>query len=172
MKTTLLLALLAGLGLTHNALAAGTGLKPGMWEISTQTAMPNMPNLPKIPAGVQIPPEIQAKMAQKGIQISGANINAGQVSIRHCLTKEQAERNEAPKGLDKNCQQTSVQRSGNTISYQMSCTGDHPATGSGQITINSPESYTGSNTITAHTNNYGNMTINTSMQGRWIGACQ
>lgn len=167
MKHTMLLALIGCAGLAH----AGTGLKPGMWEIATQTAMPNVKNMPKLPSNIQIPPEVQARMAQNGIQLGAINVNSGMVTVRHCLTKEEAERDQPPAAAsDKNCRPTAYNRSGNTITYQVSCTGEHPATGHGQIMLNGPESYSGSNTITAQTKQ-GAMTFTTNIQGRWVGTC-
>lgn len=167
--------LLAVAGLACSLAQAASGLKPGMWEIATQTALPSGlgqgQNMPKMPSNIQIPPEVQAKMAQKGIQLGSVNVSSGQVTLRHCLTKEEAERDQPPAAAsDKNCKPTSYTRSGNTITYQVTCTGEHAATGTGRITINSPESYSGTNTVTAQTKQ-GPMSFTTNLQGRWVGAC-
>ena len=62
-------------------------------------------------------------------------------SVRMCITKAQAERDELPQ--EGNCKQQLVQRSGNTMKVKFNCTGDPPSSGETEVTFSSPMAYTG-----------------------------
>lgn len=146
---------------------AASGMKPGLWEIQTQTAMPGGMQMPDMS---QLPPELRAKMAQHGVTMGG---KGGGVSARVCLTREQAARDEPPQPPDGRCRTTSFQKSGNTINWQMTCNeGGRTMNGKGTLTLSSMEAYSGSTTVTMNDPQYGSMTTTTQMQGRWVGSCQ
>jgi hypothetical protein len=58
-----LLVLATASFLSSEAFAA-SGLKPGLWEITTQTTLPGGMAMPGMS---NLPPEVAAKMAQRGI---------------------------------------------------------------------------------------------------------
>jgi hypothetical protein len=151
-----------------NASAAAL-MKPGLWEINTQNqmdgaAMPAMPN---------IPPEQMAKLKEMGIKMPAAMGGPGGMNftIRHCVTKEEAESGVPPQSKDDNkCTPTSVKRDGNKVSWSVQCTGAHPASGSGSVVYESPESYKGNMSVSAKDAQYGAMTMKTSYSGKWLAA--
>ena len=61
--------------------------------------------------------------------------------MRVCISKEQAARGSVPQS-DGPCQQKETSRSGNSVKYAFSCTGEHPVSGTGEFTMTSPTSYT------------------------------
>lgn len=166
MNRKLLLLAVAACALPTLAMGA-SGIKPGLWEITTQTALPGgmaMPNM------ANLPPEVAAQLASRGISVQGGS---GGVTARTCVTREQAARDEPPQPPDSRCRNTSFQKSGNTLSWQMVCQeGGRTMNGKGTITLGSPESYSGSTTITVNDPKHGTMATTTQMQGRWVGNCQ
>ena len=166
MKRTLILA--CALWAMPQLATAASGIKPGLWEIQTQTALPGGMVMPDIS---QLPPEVAAKMAQHGISLRGGS--GGGVSARVCVTREQAARDEPPQPPDSRCRNTSFRKSGNTINWQMVCNdGGRSMTGRGTMTLDSAESYSGSTTMTVSDPQHGTLSTSTQMQGRWIGNCQ
>ncbi|MDD5296255.1 MAG: DUF3617 domain-containing protein [Rhodocyclaceae bacterium] len=162
-----LLVLAAACILSSVAFGA-SGIKPGMWEVTTQTALPGgmaMPNM------ADLPPEAQAMMAKRGISMQGGA--GGGMTVRHCVTKEQAARDEPPQPPNSHCRNTSFSRSGNTVSWQTTCVeGGRTMNGKGTMTFNGSDSYSGSTTINVNDPQHGSMNTTTQMQGRWVGNCQ
>jgi len=145
MKTTLLLALLALLALAAMpALAGDNPMKPGMWEITTQTEMPGMP--------YKMPP----------------------MTFKHCITPAMLARNngldeqKSPPGT--HCERSKMNISGNQAEWSLSCTGKTNMSGHGTVTWDSANSYHGETHLTmdmgGHTSN-----VTQTMQGRRIGEC-
>jgi hypothetical protein len=160
------LLVLAAAGILSSAAFGASGLKPGLWEVTTQTelpggmAMPNMANLP---------PDVAAKMAQRGITLQGG----GGITARTCITREQAAKDEPPQPPDSRCRNTSFKKTGNTITWQMACVdGKRAMNGKGSMTLSSPESYSGNSSMTVNDPEHGFMTTTTRMQGHWVGNCQ
>jgi hypothetical protein len=66
------------------------------------------------------------------------------VSFTHCYTKEDVAKTEGmPTKLaeQRNCKVSDIKRVGDTITWKVACSGRHPLTGTGSMTIGS-ESYT------------------------------
>lgn len=122
-KTTISIVMFSLLGSSAAAGAAET-IKPGLWEVNVKSdAMKNMP---------KIPPEQMKKMREMGINIPQMQ-DGGMVS-KVCISREMAERDEAPELNQKEsgCQSRNYQRSGNTYSMDIVC--DGPAMkGTGKI---------------------------------------
>lgn len=115
MKRTLgILSLVASMALSATVHAASTGMKDGLWEISTTTEMPDMPFTP--------PP----------------------MTITHCYTKEdlKSEQQVIPK-QDGDCTLTDIKRSGKTTSWKIVCTGENAGKGEGELTFKSDSAYEG-----------------------------
>jgi hypothetical protein len=149
-----------------SAWAGDMRLKPGLWEITMQStrngAVQQMPKLT---------PQQQAQMEKMGVKIPAGS--GGSMSIQTCLTKEQVERDEPPKPRDdarQKCEQTEFKRAGNTVNWKMICTGEHPMTGSGSMTMQSPEAYSSSMNMISRDPKQGAMAMSTKAQGRWLGA--
>lgn len=131
--------------------AAAQSMKPGLWEITNKMggsgdsgAKMNaaMEQMQKQMASMS--PEqrkqMEKMMAQQGVNMSPGAPGGG-MSTRVCITKEMAARNEAPAQHQGDCKQESMQKSGNTTKFKFSCS-KPPSTGEGEVTLNSPESYT------------------------------
>lgn len=159
--------LLAGVaGLAH-----AQTMKPGLWEFkqtpqldpARQAQMAQAQN-----AMEGMPPErramIEQMMAKQGVNISMAG---GVVTVKTCITQEQAERNFAPVSTQGNCSQES-KRSGNTIQTHFVCT--EPASeGDATVTLRGNEGFT--NEVTVRTQRQGKTeTTQVSGEGRWLGA--
>lgn len=160
----LFVLVLAGLPL----LAAAQGMKPGLWEMTqkpqldpaqqakmeqAQKAMANMP-----PERRQM---MEQMMAQHGVSMSG--MAGGAISIKSCISKEQAERHEMPVSENGRCKHD-VQRSGKTVRTHFVCT-DPASEGDGEFTFESPERYTNKITVKR-----GDKSTTISGDARWLGA--
>lgn len=146
-------------------------MKPGLWEFKqtpqldparkaqmeqAQKAMENMP------------PERRAMIEQMmGKQGVGVNLSGGVITIKACITKEQAERNQLPAPQQGNCTQES-KRSGNVIQTHFVCT--NPASdGDATVTLRGGDGFT--NDVTVRTERGGKTeTTKVSGEGRWLGA--
>ena len=127
-----LLALLCASGALAQPL-----LKPGLWEITSQTtidgkAMPNMQDMFK-----NMPPaqrkQMEAMMAKQGVGMGAGGSNA----VKVCMTPEHARQalTQQPQGTQ-NCNQQAIQQIANTMKYSFICT--NPKTqGDGAATWNS-----------------------------------
>lgn len=116
--------------------ADATHVKPGKWQVTMTMDMPGMP--------MKMPP----------------------MTFTNCITKEQAENPQPPKSQkDKNCEVTDYKRDGNTVTWTVKCTGEHPMTGEGKMTF-SAESYEG----TTHMN-MGDMEMTQKFTGKYVGEC-
>ena len=83
--------------------ASAKNMKPGKWQLTVQTEMPNAPVTP--------PP----------------------MSFTKCISKEDAESNEPPKmSRDNDCKVSDLKVDGSTVSWKVSCE-KSGATGSGSV---------------------------------------
>lgn len=104
-RTAVLLAVVCALVVTFPA--AAKNMKPGKWQISVQTEMPNAPVTP--------PP----------------------MSFTKCITPQEAQSNEPPKmSRDNDCKVSDLKVDGNTVSWKVTCE-KMGATGEGSVTYNS-----------------------------------
>jgi hypothetical protein len=109
--------------------------KAGKWQITIESEMPGMP--------MKMPP----------------------ITMTHCVTPEQAENPEPPKGnKSDDCKISDYKIDGNTVSWRMSCE-KQKMTGKGNITY-SPDSYEGEMRM-----NTGEMVITQKYHGKYLGAC-
>lgn len=160
----LLLASLAG------ATQAQT-MKPGLWEFKQTPQLDparqaQMAQAQKAMDGM--PPEqrkmVEQMMAQRGVNV---NMAGGVITVKACITQEQAERNLAPVMQQGNCSQDS-KRSGNVIQTHFVCT--NPASeGDATITLRGDEGFT--NDVTIRQQRQGKTeTTKVNGEGRWLGA--
>jgi len=159
--------LLAGLaGFAH-----AQTMKPGLWEFKQTPQLDparktQMEQAQK--AMESMPPErrkmMEDMMAQRGITM---NMTGGTITIKTCVTKEQAERNMAPVTHHGNCTQD-VKRSGSTIQTHFVCT-DPASEGDATVTLRGSEGFT--NDVTIRRERQGKTeTTKVAGEGRWLGA--
>jgi hypothetical protein len=142
------------------------GMKPGLWEMSTQMSGAGMPAMPAIP-------EAQRKqMEAMGIkmpQMAGGGMG---ITTKVCVTPEQAKKG-VPPNMDKDgekCEQTDVKTSGKTTSWKMTCTGKHKVNGSGSITNDSADHFSGETIMNMEDGPKGPMTMNNKFSGTYLAA--
>lgn len=113
-KTLISIALVSLTGFSAGALAA-EHMKPGLWQMTVKSDM--MKSMPKIP------PEQIEQMRKMGIQVP--DFQDGGMTTKVCISKEMAERNEAPEMNRKEagCEAKNFQRSGSSYSVDIVCDG-------------------------------------------------
>ncbi|MEO6278064.1 DUF3617 domain-containing protein [Roseateles sp.] len=159
----LLLAALAGTSQAQT-------IKPGLWEFKqtpqldparqaqmaqAQKAMESMP--------AEQRKMIEQMMAQRGVSV---NMAGGVITLKTCVTKEQAERNLAPMSQQGNCTQES-KRSGSVIQTHFVCT-DPASEGDATVTLRGSDGFTNDVTI-RHQRQGKTETTKVSGEGRWLG---
>lgn len=166
LRSTLFASLSISFLLACSAQAADV-MKPGLWEIHSSNQMDGM----KMPAMPAIPPEQVAQMKAMGIKLPTMTGNGMEITVRHCVTPEQAKSGVPPQPRDQgHCRQQSVSRSGNTVNWRIECSGEHAATGNGSVTFSGPGSYTGNSTVTVKDSRMGPMTMKQQFSGKWLSA--
>ena len=160
--------LLAGLA---TGAAHAQHMKPGLWEFkqTPQLDPARQAQMAQAQKAMEsMPPEqrqmIEKMMAQKGVNVSMAD---GAITLKTCVTKEQAERNMAPVQQHGNCTQES-KRSGNVIQTHFVCT-DPASEGDATVTLRGNEGFT--NDVTIRHQRQGKTEVTkVSGEGRWLGA--
>ncbi len=136
-------ALILACGIAQTAAAAGRD--PGLWEFKTKAQVEGQPQA-GMPDLSKIPPEqraqVEAMMAQRGM-----SIGADGMTIKMCVTPEQAARDDSyqprhAEGANSDCKSTH-QRSGDTITFESTCTKPRPMKSSGKVTISGSKSFSG-----------------------------
>ena len=142
-------------------------MKPGLWEISTQIHSPCMPAMPKISHAE--PKQMEAM----GIKIPQAGAGGGiNVTTKTCVTAEQAKKGVPPSAGNEQekCEQTDIKTSGKTTSWKMVCTGKHSVAGTGSVTYESAEKFSGETTLNMQDGKMGPMTMTNKFSGKYVGA--
>ena len=90
--------------------------------------------------------------------------------IQVCITKEQAERDELPQqDAQRNCQQQMVQRTGNSVKFKFTCTGQTQATGEGEFTMSAGAAYSGHTVIHSVVQDRP-QNLEMDQSGKWLAA--
>jgi hypothetical protein len=175
MKRTILLTplpLLAALLIAGPALAQSK-LTPGLWEHQNRVKTGNG-QMEAAMAQMQqqlaaMPPEkrkqIEEAMGRQGMGMAPG----GPMTMKICLSPEQAARDEVPMQEDSNCRITSRTRSGNTFKFTMACTGPREGSGEGEFTYISPKEHKGRMKITSKRGGRDE-TMELETSAKWVGA--
>lgn len=165
------LLLIAGLAATSLSPAHAQTMKPGLWEFkqTPQLDPAHQAQMAQAQKAMEsMPPErrqmMEQMMAQKGISM---NMAGGTITIKTCVTKEQAERNMAPVTHHGNCTQD-VKRSGSVIQTHFVCT-DPASEGDATVTLRGNDGFTNDVTV-RHQRQGKTETTKVSGEGRWLGA--
>jgi len=108
-----------------------------------------------------------------GVKIPGAAGGAMSVVVKHCVTKEQAEKRQPPQSDEdrrQHCEQKDIKTSGNTTTWKIECTGEQKMTGTGSITYQGEESYKGESTFNMQDAKRGPTIMKQNYSGRWLAA--
>ncbi|WP_332774558.1 DUF3617 domain-containing protein [Polaromonas sp.] len=164
----------AALTLAMAAGASAQTMKPGLWEIHNKMQSGSgemekaMADMQKQMAGM--PPEqrkqMQDMMGKQGMAMGQGG--AGGMSVKMCMTKEMAERNEMPAQQQGDCKTTHSPRSGNTMKFAYTCA-QPPSSGEGQITYVSDTAYT-MKMVTTTTVKGKAEKMNMDASGKWLSA--
>lgn len=152
-------------------LPAAAQLKPGLWEVTSKSDDPRMDQgmaeMQKRLAAM--PPEqrrqMEAMMAKNGSRMPTAAAGGGMVT-QSCLTGEMAAKDGVP--LQKGCQVTRQQRSGNTMKMAFRC--EKPvSSGEGEFTFLGDQAYRSKVSVTASEDGKPRTTTMEST-GKWLRA--
>ena len=149
------------------ALPAGAadGIRPGKWEYTVTTQMPNMPQVQQLPPGVQLPPNAQMP-ASGGMTATHAS----------CVTSTdpaaELAKPHGPASATSRCNVERTDRSGTTVSWATACT----APDGGVSRTEGAARYTGermeANTRTRTTRQNGvPLEVSNHIVGRYLGPC-
>lgn len=149
---------------------AGGKMKPGLWEVTARVqggggdlasamamAQQQMQNLPPEQRA-----QLEAMMKGRGVAL-GPQGN----TVRVCVTKEQAEREELPQAQEGCTQQG--QRSGKVFRYTFSCRTEPPMSGEGEYTLTSATSASG-RTVVRTVVGGRSETVNVENSSTWLAA--
>lgn len=130
------------LALGADATAGPSNMRPGLWQITTETDMPGMP--------MKLPPQ----------------------TITHCYTQQELAQaqNTVPQGGSGDCQVTDYRVEGNTATWAIACSGQTPMRGTGTMTTE-PTAYTGSMKSVMQSPG-GTLEMTSRWRARRIGDCQ
>jgi len=188
------LSLVVAAGLSFSAHAFQVDMKPGLWEhkfkmddrgqSSAQKAQVEqmagaMEEMKKQMAN--LPPEqrkmMEDMMAQQGIKVTdkgvempsqGVQISKEGATVKACVTQEEIDRGELPKG-DENCEQKITQTAPNTLKVIYICKGEPPSRGEGTIVFQNSKSYTGDVSYTT-TVEEKQETFHAIQSGKWLSS--
>lgn len=142
MRKSAIAALLAFAALP--ALAAGFGLKPGLWETRIVKRVVDGRDMSSQLAGAtakmqqamaSLPPDQRARM-EAMLKQHGGPVIANDGAIKMCISPELASRDRPIVDQDGHCQPATVNRSGNRTTFEFSCTSNGVAmTGKGESTV-------------------------------------
>jgi len=172
MKILPCLALLSAALLLPSAQAQTQKIKPGLWEhrmaLKSQSGQVEGA-MAMAQAQLEAMSPEQRKMVEQMMAAQGVTLgSAGKLdTVRVCVTREQAERDELPQSQD--CQQQTLTRSGNTLRMKFSCQTNPPASGEAEITLKGPTGYTGKALINTVLQGRKEQ-INADLTGTWLSA--
>jgi len=154
-------------GALFSATTFAQGMKPGLWEMSTQ--MPENPAAQQQMAKMS-PAErkqMEKLMAQQGIQMVG-NLLIDKV----CITPEMANKDIAQEmakstasSQKANCTTSSSPRVGNTLTSSFTCDSKPPFTGKVEMTFQSDTAYSMKMHVVR-----GEQTLDSQGSGQWLSA--
>ncbi|RTL58058.1 MAG: DUF3617 domain-containing protein [Rhodocyclaceae bacterium] len=143
---------------------AADGMKPGLWEITSDMSGSGMPAMPKIS-------DAQRKqMEAAGVKMPAMGGQGMSMSHKICVTPEQAKKGTPPEDPKQKCEQTDIKTSGKTTSWKVSCSGQQKMTGTGSITYESPERYSGETAMQMQGGPQGAMAMQMKFKGQWLSA--
>lgn len=161
MNKTLVLGVTAAMLLPLAVSAAGHR-KPGLWDTTVQMNF--------IKGGPQIPPDQLAKMQQMGIKLP--MMGGEPHTFKHCVTPEEAAKDDHPETGNGDCQMQNQKWSGDSFSADMICHGRQ-----GDMHGNIKASFSNDSTYTATTHMEGtsphmggDFAMESQISAKWLGA--
>lgn len=155
-------------------LAWAEGMKPGLWEMkqAAQLSPERQAQMEKAQKAMANMPAAQRQMMEQMMAQRGVSLNLGAggggISIKSCITPEQAARHQAPVGHEGRCTQD-TKRDGTVVRAHFVCT-DPASEGDATITFSSPEAFTTQVQVRRVTAAGKPETMSMQGEGRWLGA--
>jgi hypothetical protein len=143
--------------------AAGTHIKPGLWESTSQMSFTK--------GGPQIPPDVLAQMQKRGMKMPDWNAPH---TYKHCVSPEQAAKYDHPDfGKQKDCQMQKANWSGNTFHGEFAC---KQAGGTSHTVVEAvmdgDTAYAGKiHSEGSSPGMGGDYVMEGQFSGKWLGAC-
>ena len=176
MKTKLIATSLLTLAALAALPASAQSIKPGLWEATSSSpasgaGKPSAGQIARIKEQMAALPaeqrrQMEAAMAQAGV--ADMQITDAGVTIRHCLSKEQAADYSNLIIRDGSCTTVRSPTVAGVAKFNMTCTAP-PATGSGTVTFQGDTGYALDMTMTTNAGGKSH-TTNMSGTGKWLGA--
>lgn len=152
-------------------------IKPGLWEMVTESQQLNGKDLPDPSAHMarmaeqlkKMPPEMrkqmEATMKAQGLQMTPAQ--GGGMAMRMCMTKEMLDQDRWMK-TDGQCRNLMTRRTGDTWHWKFTCT-QPPSQGEGTTTMTSSEAYKSQVHMTSQQNGQA-QTMDIKHRAKWLSA--
>ena len=161
-----------GLLLMASAACGAQTMKPGLWEMQNQMQGSGESGqaMAKMQEELAAMPPDQRKMMQDMMAKQGVKMGTGAgggMAVKVCISEEMAKRNEVASPND-HCTQTASPRVGNSMKFSYVCT-QPPSSGEGQVTFDSPGSYSMRMTSTTQVKGKAEKKEMQS-KARWLGA--
>lgn len=153
--------------------AEAQNMKPGLWEVNTKMGGGEME---KAMAAMQqqlanMPPEqrkmMEDMMAKQGVNLSGFGAGGG-VSVKMCITREMAARNQLPVQTQGTCTSTQSAVVKGSMKFSFACK-NPPSSGEGEVSFSSDTSYSMKLRATAAVQGQAQQ-IDVSATGKWAGS--
>ena len=140
-------------------------VKPGLWEMTSDSERSGKPPIPP-EALAKMSPEQRAKFEAAMQQSMGPQHRV----MKHCVTQEDINRGfEKMDKMGEDCTQKVTTSTSSVREGSFQCSGRHNASGTYRVEARSPESVVANWNMTM--SNAGNtMTMKNNMQGKWLGA--
>ena len=173
MRRQILFFCAASLGVLSALPSQAQNMKPGLWEIKQQPQLDPKQQAQMEQAQKQMaamPPE-QRKMMEEMMSKHGVSMgmSGGVITIKTCISKEQAERNTPPVTDQANKCKHDVQRSGSLIKMRFSCT-EPPSEGESEMTLKSGgEGFTSKTRVTSQREGRS-QTMTLNAEASWLGS--
>lgn len=162
--------LLCAAGVLTALPALAQDIKPGLWEMKQRPQLEGQRKAQMEQAQKQmaaLPPEqrkqMETMMAQHGLSMDFA---AGVVTLKACVTKEQAERALLPNRADGKCQHD-TQRTGNKLLVNFRCS-NPTSEGTNEITLDGPDHYMTKSEVRTQRDGKTE-TMHATGEARWLG---
>jgi len=114
------------------------------------------------PARADDPPGILWEMKSQ-MSMVGMPMSPPSTTLKVCTAREWTQ---PPPGGDQSCTTSNFQRDGDTVTWDMQCTGEMAMTGHGQVTFEGEDKYSGAIDATAE-----GMTMKINLSGTKLGTC-
>ena len=143
------------------AASAASHRKPGLWDVTVQM------NFTK--GGPQIPPDQLAKMQQMGIKLP---FGGAPQTFKHCVTPEEAARDDHPDAGNKDCQMSNQKWDGNHYTADIACNGrEGKMTGHIDATAGSDTDYVATTHMEGNNPQLGgDFAMDNHISGKWDAA--